>query len=218
MENKDNSERIERFLREQMTPEESEAFMNDLKKDKELREEAQMMALLIKEMKEEQAKEDEVLRQRVMASKTKSKNIRMIRWAISIAAMIVLLFGAAVLWNRQTASDPLFAQYYASYDTGRERGGDDAVKNELAELFNKIESEKDVTPIIARLQTIYDKIQSNDEHYSEYSYYENDIAWYLALAYIKDHNFGKAEELLEPLKERDDSAATDLLEAIKSRK
>ena len=85
MENKDNSERIERFLREQMTPEESEAFMNDLKKDKELREEAQMMALLIKEMKEEQAKEDEVLRQRVMASKTKSKNIRMIRWAISIA-------------------------------------------------------------------------------------------------------------------------------------
>ena len=218
MENKDNSERIERFLREQMTPEESEAFMNDLKKDKELREEAQMMALLIKEMKEEQAKEDEVLRQRVMASKTKSKNIRMIRWAISIAAMIVLLFGAAVLWNRQTASDPLFAQYYASYDTGRERGGDDAVKNELAELFNKIESEKDVTPIIARLQTIYDKIQSNDEHYSEYSYYENDIAWYLALAYIKDHNFGKAEELLEPLKERDDSAATGLLEALKSRK
>ena len=218
MENKDNSERIERFLREQMTPEESEAFMNDLKKDKELREEAQMMALLIKEMKEEQAKEDEVLRQRVMASKTKSKNIRMIRWAISIAAMIVLLFGAAVLWNRQTASDPLFAQYYASYDTGRERGGDDAVKNELAELFNKIESEKDVTPIIARLQTIYDKIKSNDEHYSEYSYYENDIAWYLALAYIKDHNFGKAEELLEPLKERDDSAATGLLEALKSRK
>ena len=218
MENKDNSERIERFLREQMTPEESEAFMNDLKKDKELREEAQMMALLIKEMKEEQAKENEVLRQRVMASKTKSKNIRMIRWAISIAAMIVLLFGAAVLWNRQAASDPLFAQYYTSYDTGRERGGDDAVKNELAELFNKIESEKDVTPIIARLQTIYDKIQSNDEHYSEYSYYENDIAWYLALAYIKDHNFGKAEELLEPLKERDDSAATELLEAIKSRK
>ena len=158
MENKDNSERIERFLREQMTPEESEAFMNDLKKDKELREEAHMMALLIKEMKEEQAKEDEVLRQRVMASKTKSKNIRMIRWAISIAAMIVLLFGAAVLWNRQTASDPLFAQYYTNYDTGRERGGDDAVKNELAELFNKIESEKDVTPIIARLQTIYEKL------------------------------------------------------------
>ena len=218
MEIKDNSERIERFLREQMTPEESEAFMNDLKKDKELREEAQMMALLIKEMKEEQAKENEVLRQRVMASKTKSKNIRMIRWAISIAAMIVLLFGAAVLRNRQAASDPLFAQYYASYDTGRERGGENEEKNELAELFNKIESEKDVTPIIARLQTIYDKIQSNDEHYSEYSYYENDIAWYLALAYIKDHNFGKAEELLEPLKERDDSAATELLEALKSRK
>ena len=37
MEIKDNSERIERFLREQMTPEESEAFMNDLKKDKERR-------------------------------------------------------------------------------------------------------------------------------------------------------------------------------------
>ena len=53
MVNKDNSERIERYLREQMTPEENEVFLNELRNDKELREEAQMMALLIKEMKEE---------------------------------------------------------------------------------------------------------------------------------------------------------------------
>ena len=48
MENKDNSERIERFLKEQMSPEENDASLNDLKSDKDLREEAQMMALMIK--------------------------------------------------------------------------------------------------------------------------------------------------------------------------
>ena len=48
MANKDNNERIERFLREQMSLEENEAFLNDLRIDKDLREEALMMALMKK--------------------------------------------------------------------------------------------------------------------------------------------------------------------------
>ena len=75
-------------------------------------------------------------------------------------------------------------------------------------------TEKDITPIIARLQTIYDGIQSNSDDYADYSYYENDIAWYLTLAYIKDNNINKAKELLQPLVDNNDAEAIKLMAEI----
>lgn len=215
MENKDNSERIERFLREQMTPDENELFLKDLRCDKELREEAQMMALLIKEMKEEQAQRDAEIIDEVLASKKKDKIIQMVRYALSLAAMFVLIFGGITLWNKQSDTDALFAQYYTTYDSTLARGGDDeAIRKELAELYNKVGTETNVTPIITRLQTIFDGIQANNDKYADYSYYENDIAWYLTLAYIKDHNVEKAKELLKPLAQKGDMKAKTLLEEL----
>lgn len=216
MENKDNSLRIERFLREQMTPEENEAFLNDLQNDKELREEAQMMALLIKEMKEEQARQDEAITQEILASgrSDTTKTIRLVKWLGSIAAMFILLFGANQ-WYSSYKIDKVYDAYYTPYDASLVRGGDDeAIKKELAELYNKVGTEKDVTPIITRLQSIYDGIQTNSDDYSDYTYYENDIAWYLALAYIKDHNIDKAKELLKSLADNGDDNAINLLKTI----
>ena len=215
MTNNNNSERIERYLREQMTPEENEAFLSDLKKDKDLREEAQMMALLIKDMKEEQAIQDAEMTEKVYASKKKGKTISMVRWSFSIAAMFLLIFGATQLWNKQSETDALFNTYYSSYDISSARGGDDeAIKTELAELYNKVGTDKDISPVISRLQTIYDNIQSESDDYSYYSFYENDIAWYLALAYIKDHNNDKAKELLTSLADNDFLEAKELLKIM----
>lgn len=216
MVNKDNSERIERYLREQMTPEENEVFLNELRNDKELREEAQMMALLIKEMKEEQAKQDEAITQEILETRGNSnaKTIRLVKWIGSIAAMFILLFGANQ-WYTSYKIDKLYDAYYTPYDASLARGGDDeAIKKELAELYNKVGTEKNITPVITRLQSIYDGIQANSDDYSDYRYYENDIAWYLALAYIKDHNLDKAKELLKPLADNDISKAEELLNCI----
>ena len=114
MANKDNSERIERYLREQMTPEENTAFLNDLQQDKELREEAQMMALLIKDMKEEQAKQDAEIAEAVLlsAKTSKARTISIMRWTLSIAAMFLLIFGATLLWNRHSDEDALYLLRY----------------------------------------------------------------------------------------------------------
>lgn len=217
MANKDNSERIERYLREQMTPEENEAFLNDLRNNKELREEAQMMALLIKDMKEEQAKQDEAIKQEILTSKRVSaaKTIRLVKWIGSIAAMFILLFGANQ-WYTSYKTDKVFDAYYTPYDTSlASKGGDDeTIKQELAELYNKVGTEKNVTSVITRLQTIYDGIQSASDDYADYTYYENDIAWYLALAYIKDHNLDKAKELLEPLADNGDEEVNKLLKEL----
>jgi len=222
MANKDNSERIERFLREQMSPEENDAFLNDLKNDKDLREEAQMMALMIKEMKEEQIKQSEKLTEDVLAEEKQAKKARiisMVRWPLSIAAMFILIFGATLLWNRQSDSEILFNEYYQPYVVQGERGGDDdAIKEELANLYNKVGTEDDVTPIITRLQTIYDNILSNNVDYAEYIYYEKDIVKYLALAYIKNNDLDKAKRLLKPYAEDGDDEADEIIKAIDSLK
>lgn len=222
MANKDNSERIERFLREQMSPEENDAFLNDLKNDKDLREEAQMMALMIKEMKEEQIKQSEKLTEDVFAEEKQAKKARiisMVRWPLSIAAMFILIFGATLLWNRQSDSEILFNEYYQPYVVQGERGGDDdAIKEELANLYNKVGTEDDVTPIITRLQTIYDNILSNNVDYAEYIYYEKDIVKYLALAYIKNNDLDKAKRLLKPYAEDGDDEAAEIIKAIDSLK
>ena len=214
MTNKDNSERIERYLREQMSPEESQAFLNDLRNDKELREEAQMMALLIKEIKEEQDRQDEAVRQKIAAAKRRAKTVRLVRWIVSAAAIFAIIFGAN-LWYSSYKMDKVFDAYYKPYDATKARGGDDkAIKLELAELYNKVGTESDVAPVITRLQTIYDGIQAKSGEYADYRYDENDIAWYLALAYIKDHQKDKAKELLKRLAEQGVAEASELLKEL----
>lgn len=230
----DNSERIDKFLHEQMTPEDNEAFLKDLRTDKELRDEAQAMALLIKEMREEQAKQDKAVIQEIQTSDSEigwrltgftysgSVDFRdlvgaarnMIKWVGSIAAMFIIFWGGIQIYTSYSI-DKVFDEYYEPYESHLSKGLDDEViQKELAELYNKIAIEKDVTPIITRLQTIYDNIQSNNEDYLDYGYYENDIAWYLALAYIKDHKLDKARELLKLLAEEEDAEAEELLDAI----
>ena len=204
-----------------MSPEENDAFLNDLRNDKDLREEAQMMALMIKEMKEEQARQSERLTELVLndrGSVRKAKVISIIRWSLSIAAILLLIFGAVTLWNKQSdtnvlyaQADNIFEQYYSPYTMqGDSRGGDSDVEKELSVLFNQVGSEKDVTQIIEKLQKIHDSI---DAEY-EYSLYADDITRYLALAYLKDHKLDKAKDLLKPLADNGDEEAKLLLKDL----
>lgn len=212
----ENYIRLEKYLREQMTPEENEEFLNDLRNDKELCEEMQTTVLMIKTLKEDQAKQDAEIIEEVLASKKKAKIITIVRRTLSIAAMIILIFGVTTLWNRQSDTDALFKQYYVSPEVSSPRGGDeDAVKQELTNLFIQVGTEKDITPIINRLQTIHDNIVADNEEYDEYKYSQNTIDWYLALAYIKNENFEKAQKLLKPLADNGDEEAKKLYEALK---
>ena len=220
MANKDNSERIERYLREQMSPEENDAFLNDLQNDKELREEAQMMALMIQGMKEEQARQDAETKEKVLAANNSVKRpaamIRRLRWPLSIAAMFILIFGVALLWNnKQSDTEALFNEYYTPYPAqGTPRspfGTDSEVKEKLVTLFNQVGTAEDISPVIKELQAIYDSIDSE----YEYSIYVDDVAWYLALAYLKDDKPEKAKELLKPLAAKGHEKAIVLVEKMK---
>lgn len=209
----DNNERIECFLRNQMTTEEQVAFLCTLKKDKDLREETQMMALMIKEMKEEQQRQDNDVIHEVRTS-SRTRIIRLTKWVGSIAAMLIILIGANQLYTGYRINK-VFEYYYETYNPTSHRGGDDEdLLTELSDLYNKIGNEKNLAPVITRLQTIHDNIQSGNEDYADYKSYKNDIAWYLALAYIKDRNLEKARALLKPLADNGDLGAKELIKRI----
>ncbi len=216
----DNSERIDKFLRKQMTKEENQKFLNDLRSDEGLRKEAQLTALMIQELKKRQAIEDAEIINDVLNAKKKAKIIRMVKWSLSVAAMFIMIFVGIRLWNEinafYTKTDALFAQYYSPFDASMNiRGGTDkAIMDELADLYNKVGADKDITPIITRLQIIYDNIMSQNEEYADYRNEKNNIAWYLALAYIKNHNLDKSKEMLKPLVDKGVADAIELVAKI----
>ena len=202
MEQIDHSERIDRFLRKQMTSEERNAFLDDLQKDKDLREEAQITAMLIQELNEERSKQEQEIAQEIRMAKSSKKPKRIIYWVGAIAAMFVLIFGS-VRFYQIKQMDNLFDEYYSPYESqGMSRGGDNDVEKELANLFNQIETEEDVAPTLQKLQSIYDKIDSE----YEYSLHADDISWYLALGYIKVHDKDKANSILHAIHLDDDES------------
>ena len=217
----DNSERIDKFLKKQMTPEENKKFLEDLKLDEVLRKEAQMTVLMIQELQERQAKKDAEIIEDILVSKKRTKTISIVRWSLSIAAMFILIFGVMItLWNKQNNTDVLYAQadnifeqHYSPYTLqGDSRGNDSDVERKLSVLFNQVGTEKDMSPVIEKLQKIHDSIDSE----YEYSLYADAITRYLALAYLKDHNLDKAKELLKPLADNGDEEAITLLKAIEA--
>ena len=170
----DNTERIDKFLRDQMTPEETDAF---LQRDSEIIEE-------------------------VVASKKKAKIVRMVRWTVSIAAIFLLLFGVYTYQSNFTKEDgttyiALADKYYNQTPKALFRSGANDLEHELDSLFAKVGTSEEMTSTINRLQEIHESIDS----VYVYSVNGNDIRikWFLALAFLKDGQKGKATELLSTI-------------------
>ena len=192
----DNTERIDKFLRDQMTPEEIDAFLRDMELDEELRKEAQLTALMIQDLQERQAERDSEIIEEVVTSKKKAKIVRMVRWTVSIAAIFLLLFGVYTYQSNFTKED---GTTYIAHQTPKAlfRSGANDLEHELDSLFAKVGTSEEMTSTINRLQEIHESIDS----VYVYSVNGNDIRikWFLALAFLKDGQKGKATELLSTI-------------------
>ena len=217
-------ERIESFLRGTMTKEEEAAFKQEIRTNPELRSRAKTMAALIRGFQETEGEREAKLigsGTRVADKEELSQgNIRkIVRWACSIAA-VFLIFISVYSERKAREMEEMLSPYYSAYsDTDISRGEvDSVVVTNLYDIFRKIPAQRNMSAIIQELEPIYDSLDS------DYSFYPfaNDIAWNLALAYIKDHQIDKALVILDKLKNDNpdtpiSAKAGELMQRLKER-
>lgn len=218
-------ERIEAFLRGEMSAEEEIAFKQEIRQNPDLRNcvmamtslihglrlknDATKMKIIREEIENEQRYKEEA---RLIIKKCKKSIARpIIWWACSIAAVFAIFFGIKAFLQEDIVAtstptghqyaqlEEIVSPYYNQYDmTTISRGDvDSTTVAHLYTLFSQIQESRNMSGIIKELDPIY---QSLDEDYT-YHPWANDIAWNLALAYIKDDQINKAILILEKIKQ-----------------
>jgi len=181
-------DRIDAFVRGMMTEEEETAFKQEIKADPELRSHVLATVSLIKGIREQNAKKEKELIQQ----NTKDIVRTLVWWATSIAAVFAIIFGYSIDKRHQELTN-LVSPYYMQYDVKELSRGDtdSTLVYHLYSLFNERNADK----IIKELEPIYTNLDKDFTYHA----YANDIAWNLALAYIKNDQINKAIPVLEKL-------------------
>ena len=185
-------ERIDSFIRGAMTEEEEAAFKQEIKADPELRNHVLSTLSLIKGIREQESEKEKVL----FTPKVTDRTRTLLKWACSIAALFAIFF-AYQKDQRYNELSNIVSPYYSEYSMDDiSRGDTDSAKvAHLYTLFNNIKEQRNVSSVIAELEPIYNSLDSD----FTYNAYANDIAWNLALAYVKDDQKDKAITVLEKL-------------------
>ena len=187
-------ERIEAFLRGEMSADEEATFKQEIRLNPELRNRAMAMTSLIKGLHDQNSfKEANIIKENTAKSKVRP----LLWWACSVAAVFAIFFGI-YKDHRYSMLDAAVSPYYTEYDMSEiSRGDIDSAKvANLYDLFIQIKDNRNVSNIIKELEPIY---KSLDDDFT-YNAYANDIAWNLALAYVKDDQIDKAITILQKLK------------------
>ena len=187
-------ERIESFLRGEMSTEEEIVFKQEIRENPELRNRAMAMTSLIKGLHDKNSsKEANIIKENTARSKVRP----LLWWACSVAAVFAIIIGV-YKDRRYRMLNSTISPYYTQYDVADiTRGETDSVAiAHLYSLFNQIPEKRNVAAIIRELESIYNSIDN------DYTYYPfaNDISWNLALAYVKNDEIDKAIHVLEKLK------------------
>lgn len=211
-------ERIELFLKGKMNPTEAESFKLELKDNKELRNKAKVVALMVKAMKESSSKQDERIINEITGKQKKSRIITLSYRITAIAACLCIIFSITDYQFRKSNTLDLAVQYSGKYlmdeSSFRDRGS--AIQNELFTLSDQIKEKQDLTKIISRLDSMF--VTASSEGFNEYTSYHEQIGKCLVVAYLQNNERGKAIKLLEDLIEEypDKTIFKTMLEEIKS--
>ena len=187
-------ERIEAFLRGEMSTEEEAVFKQEICQNPGLRNRAMAMTSLIKGLRNQNsAKEAAIIKENTVKSRVRP----LLYWACSVAAVFAIVFGV-YKDHRYRMLDATVSPYYTEYDmSGVSRGDlDSTTIAHLYDLFIQIQENRSVSDIIKELEPIYNSLDAD----FTYSAFANDIAWNLAMAYVKDDQIDKAISILQKLK------------------
>lgn len=201
-----NDKRISRFMQGMMESEEEAAFMEELKNNTDLRNQAIAQARLIKGMKQVDEELKDAFREtdeqtiRSIANEAVGRKNKSIHWLAIAASIVFIVFVGFKSYD-----------YYDTTSLGREyantfpvstiiRGETNAdVDTELTTLFNNVVEGKDLDNTTSRLATLWEL--SKQDTYNDYTDYAPYIGWNLAIGYLKNYEKTDAKAVLEEMVE-----------------
>lgn len=202
--------RLELFLKNKMTEEESNAFLSELQSNPDLKERAQVTAAAIKNMKElnyehgqrvasrlERVSERNFREAAKLPQKARIISIRsIVRMGIVACLVAFISFGGYryYIYNETIA---LGNSYYSAIPTELVVRDADDVSTQLSLLFYNVKNGVDLRNTITHLEENFSMAIS--EEYNDYTNYINDIGWNLAIAHLKDGDRDGAVKTLELL-------------------
>lgn len=230
---------VDKFLRHQMTAPEEQEFRSTLSSNPDLMQRAKVIALMIESMDNVGMERDRKIVDeikgmneneffKVAGLKPKYKatvfRFKFLKYAAAACIAAILCFAGIRYYGiHQTVSLGNSVDYYAyvmDISDGEYVRGTTApeVIERLTGLFDNVRNDVDLKETISQLESIYPEALDED---SEYSMYDNDIAWNLAIAYLKDGDRKKPIPILESMIERNENypeipdPAQELLDKIK---
>ena len=201
-----NDERISRFMQGMMESEEETAFMEELKNNTNLRDQAIAQARLVKGMKQvdEELKgafreaDEQTIRSIVNdAVGRKNKSIHWLAIAASIVFIVFVGFKSYDYYDT-TSLGRKFANTFPTSTIIRGETNAD-VDTELTILFNNVAEGKDLDNTTSRLQTLWEL--SKQDTYNDYTDYAPYIGWNLAIGYLRNYDKTKSKDVLVEMKE-----------------
>ena len=201
-----NDERISRFMQGMMESEEETAFMEELKNNTDLRDQAIAQARLVKGMKQVDEELKDAFREtdeqtiRSIANETVGRKNRSIHW-LAIAASIVFIVFVGFKSYDYYDTTSLGREYANTFPTSTIiRGETNAdVDTELTILFNNVAEGKDLDNTTSRLATLWEL--SKQDTYNDYTDYAPYIGWNLAIGYLENYEKADAKAVLEEMVE-----------------
>ena len=201
-----NDERISRYMRGMMKPDEENAFLEELKNNEELRSQAISQARLVKGMKQvdaelkdafRQADEDTVKR---IAKEVSRNGKRPIRW-LAIAASIVFVVFVGFKSYDYYDTTSLGKEYANTFPVSTIIRGEtnEDVDAELTTLFNNVAEGNDLDNTTSRLETLWEL--SKQDTYNDYTDYAPYIGWNLAIGYLENYEKTRAKSVLKEMKQ-----------------
>lgn len=211
----EQDDRITLYLKGKMTPQEEQAFMQELENNPELKARAVALARLVKGMKEVgKARDEDVIGAILAADENDVKSVArnattrkakvvpmrtMAKW-LSMAASILLVVWLGIGYHDYRTTTSLGEEYGSQFTTSQlSRGAEEPteVDTRLAQLFDNVANKKDLDNTLHELSLCWEL--STQETFNDYTDFAPEIGWNLAIGYLKDNNRKQAKATLQKL-------------------
>ena len=199
-----NDDRISRYMQGMMEPEEEMSFIEELKNNEELRNQAIAQARLVKGMKQadevlketfRQADEQTIKRIAKKASESSVNRKSSTRWLAIAASVVFIVFVGFKSYDYYDTTS-LGKEYANTFPTTSIIRGvtNSDVETELSTLFNNVAKGTDLDTTTSRLATLWEL--SKQDTYNDYTDYSPYIGWYLAVGYLRNYEKAMACNIL----------------------